>query len=246
MAAQLTSMAGTSSVPHVFKFQELDPSTTDCKQLEDLLQRLYGMPTEEWWMGAESRFDLLRRYFGRDFNTSEGEVSSHNPTDNRGSNDTLEDVSADWHEMNPLNVPSETGHRASKSKTTSSTSESDNGRSEEQKSSAEETSDRSEEITSPRRGQTRLPKVKVLKASTFLMRVTAVGEPLLCKAFGTISPRRYEEVFWETVAKIRDEEKVRLEIISIESLTPQDVNFFLKLGKSKLPHITLNSSTRDS
>jgi hypothetical protein len=237
MSAQSTSIPGPSSVPHMFKFQELDPSTTDCKQLEDLLQRLYGMPTQEWWMGAESRFDLLKRYFERDFNTSEGEIPDQNPTDNRGSDDILEDGSAGWEDSNFSNVASETGDRASQPNKTSSESESQNGRSREQQGSAEQTSDRREKITSPIRRETRHPKVKVFKASTFLMGITAVGEPLICRAFGTIAPRRYEGVFWETVAKIKDEEKVRLEVISIEFLTPQDVNFFLRLGRIALPRV---------
>ncbi|KUJ20961.1 uncharacterized protein LY89DRAFT_420844 [Mollisia scopiformis] len=75
-----------------------------------------------------------------------------------------------------------------------------------------------------------LPRVKLFKACTFLMRVATTNEPLICKAFGTIAPTLYEEIFWEKLAVLEREQDVSINVLSITHLTAQDVVFFIEFG----------------
>ncbi|CZR54378.1 uncharacterized protein PAC_04262 [Phialocephala subalpina] len=72
-----------------------------------------------------------------------------------------------------------------------------------------------------------LPRVRIFKAGTFSMKVLACDEPLVCKAIGTISPERYEDVFWEKVAEVEDREKIEVDVFTINA-TSSEVTIFMR------------------
>lgn len=63
------------------------------------------------------------------------------------------------------------------------------------------------------------------------MKVVARDEPLLCTAIGTISPKRYEDIFWEKVAEVEAQEKIKAEVFTIKA-TSSEVTVFMRFGKS--------------
>lgn len=97
-----------------------------------------------------------------------------------------------------------------------------------------------------------LPRVKVFKAGkrilhcqhrperivthcprtsgTFSMKVVARDEPLVCKAIGTMSPERYEDIFWERVAEVEEQERIKVEVFTIKA-TSLEVIIFMRFGR---------------
>ncbi|KAF8864192.1 hypothetical protein BDZ45DRAFT_56949 [Acephala macrosclerotiorum] len=91
-----------------------------------------------------------------------------------------------------------------------------------------------------------LPRVKIFKAGTFSMKVVARDEPLICKAIGTISPERYEDIFWERVAEVEEQEKVKVEVFTIKA-TSSEVVIFMRFDgcEMKLRYLQWGSLIRE-
>lgn len=77
----------------------------------------------------------------------------------------------------------------------------------------------------------RLPRVVLTRAHNFEMRIAAQTQSLVCNAIGTITPERYVEIVWETVAKIEQEQGITVKVIDIEGLGTITVTFILRLGE---------------
>lgn len=60
-----------------------------------------------------------------------------------------------------------------------------------------------------------LPILKLFRFGTHLLRVTPVNEPLVCVAFGTIDPEVYNDIFWETMAKAREESELDIAVYDV-------------------------------
>lgn len=207
----------------IFSFEKLNWASTDCEKLQSDLHAHYNMPTSEWWTGADSRFGLLRKYFELNTETSiAGETSADlgqdlvsvpQPREARQSSISVDEVSAssgeeettDGKEASPV-------ERSDSPQLSQSPTKSPNNQSNLSKSPA-------------------IPRVNIFKADTFLTRLTSTCEPLICQAFGSPNATRFEDIFWERIIKIKAEQNIQAEVISIEHGTGQVV-FFMRFGKS--------------
>ncbi|KAE8451297.1 hypothetical protein EG329_004462 [Mollisiaceae sp. DMI_Dod_QoI] len=213
--------------------------------LRNALETDYDMPTEDSWQRSDNLFELLRSYFEQGTTTADGdtEISEKIEASDSQPSDTRETI-ATGHESSANSEAETTTHNSIATDPISSspngppTDMKDKGKSKQQSIDTVEEASAPSQDTSISLERLRdasearaaaLPQVKILKACTFLLKVAAVHEPLVCKAFGTIATLRYVDIFWDAIAKMEDERTIKVDVFSIDHLTPQDVTFFIAL-----------------
>jgi hypothetical protein len=60
-----------------------------------------------------------------------------------------------------------------------------------------------------------LPSIILLPAGKHALGLTATSEPLQCVAFGTVGPKLYVELLWETVAQVQEPGVVKIMVHSV-------------------------------